>query len=172
MQWSKQNKLAESLICPSLKERLRFHSTNYNKTYDNVGRCWITVDKVEIFNACTMTWVKTYYGLANEIREANNCLDYTDPSQKKGYYGAYDSADAIVREKGIHSQGEFEAALKEWTSLSIEDSFASDNPLIRAFAMVDRRLGKRRLQQIVLTDSEHPLVRALYQLRCDAEGLS
>lgn len=119
-----------------------------------------------------MTWIKTCYDLANEIREVNNCLDYIDSSQERGYYEAYRSAGTAAKEKGIHSQGEFEAALQEWTLLSIEDSLASDNPLIRAFAMVDRRLGKRRLQKIVLTGGEHPLIRILYQLRCDAEGTS
>lgn len=38
-------------------------------------------------------------------------------------------------------------------------------------AMIDRRLGKRRLRSIRLTSDEHPLVRELYTVRCLAEDV-
>jgi len=43
--------------------------------------------------------------------------------------------------------------------------------LIRAFAMLDSRLGKRRLRTLRLANDEHPLVRQFYDLRCEAEGI-
>jgi hypothetical protein len=39
---------------------------------------------------------------------------------------------------------------------------------IRAFAMLDHRLGKRRLRTMDLSGEPH-LVRAMYPLRCEAE---
>ena len=48
----------------------------------------------------------------------------------------------------------------------------SENPLVRIFALLDRRLGKRRL--LALEDSmeqELDWVRAFYVIRMQAEGL-
>ena len=55
---------------------------------------------------------------------------------------------------------------------SIEKSLVSDNPIVRIFAILDRRLGKRRL--LALEDSmeqELDWVRAFYVIRMQAEGL-
>jgi hypothetical protein len=42
---------------------------------------------------------------------------------------------------------------------------------VRALAIIDRRVGKRRLRMLEVGPLEHPLVRQLYQLRCEAEGV-
>lgn len=55
---------------------------------------------------------------------------------------------------------------------SIEKSLVSDNPIVRIFAILDRRLGKRRL--LALEESmgqELDWVRAFYVIRMQAEGL-
>jgi len=62
--------------------------------------------------------------------------------------------------------------MEQWAGLSLDDALVSENPIVRALSMVDRRLGKRRLRQIDLTNGEHPLVRMLFRLRCDAERLT
>ena len=54
--------------------------------------------------------------------------------------------------------------------LSIDDILASENVLIRAIGMLDRRLGKRRLPALA-GSVNHPLVRLLYVFRCEAEGI-
>ena len=56
--------------------------------------------------------------------------------------------------------------------LSIDEALKSDNIFIRAFAMLDSRLGKRRLRTMHLSDDEHLLVRQFYDLRCEAEGIT
>jgi len=61
-------------------------------------------------------------------------------------------------------------ALFDFLNLSINDAIKSDNPIIRAFATLDRRFGRRRLD--AFDDSkEHPLVKTLYRFRCKAEGV-
>ncbi|GAB6254935.1 hypothetical protein PSKAS_04570 [Peribacillus sp. N1] len=54
-QWSKVKKKIESFICDSLKNRVQFTVTNYRKAHDRLGRAFITVDKKEILNMCTIT---------------------------------------------------------------------------------------------------------------------
>lgn len=37
--------------------------------------------------------------------------------------------------------------------------------------MLDRRLGKRRLTNLVFSQDTHPLVIKFYNIRCDFEGI-
>jgi hypothetical protein len=62
-------------------------------------------------------------------------------------------------------------ALESYLNLSIEDALCSSNTIIRAIAMLDRRVGKRRLQQVVIDATTHPFIMQLYTLRCTAEHL-
>jgi hypothetical protein len=72
-------------------------------------------------------------------------------------------------QKYISEKAEFEQALGHMLTLSSEQMLASQNAIVRALAMLDRRLGKRRLREMELSDDEHPLVRQFYDLRCEAE---
>jgi hypothetical protein len=82
------------------------------------------------------------------------------------YWGTSDPPQKYVSEKG-----EFEQALGSMLSLSVNAMLVSENEVLRALAMLDRRLGKRRLRTLHLGDDEHPLVRLFYGLRCEAEGI-
>jgi hypothetical protein len=53
-------------------------------------------------------------------------------------------------------------------SSSLEDALASPSPFIRALALLDRRVGKRRLR-LMEVENEHPIVRELFALRWTAE---
>ena len=55
---------------------------------------------------------------------------------------------------------------------SIEKSLVSDNTIVRIFAILDRRLGKRRLLALEESmEQELDWVRAFYVIRMQAEGL-
>lgn len=56
--WSKTKKYLENLLCESLKGRVEFHCSNY-RMHDGIGRIYITVDKKEIYNMCTLK--RDYY---------------------------------------------------------------------------------------------------------------
>lgn len=77
----------------------------------------------------------------------------------------------MLHEQGILTRAEFDDALWQSLSLSIDDALRSGDVVIRAFAMLDSRLGKRRLRTMHLSDDEHLLVRHFYDLRCEAEGI-
>ena len=64
------------------------------------------------------------------------------------------------------------ADLKAYLRISIDDALKTDTPLVRALAVIDRRLGKRRLRSLDAGPDDHRLVRELYRLRCEAEGIS
>jgi hypothetical protein len=165
MQWSRLKALVESRLCDSLRGRLELHSTRYRGTHDDEGRAWITLDRKEIFSACSLTGWAEEARVARQLQAAGNCLDYRDPQQLPGYREACRQACEIVQRQGIHTQYQFYRALNDSLNLSVEDALASPNGLIRAFAIVDKRLGKRRLAQVVIGRDEHPLVRRLYEIR-------
>ena len=81
-------------------------------------------------------------------------------------------AHAFALEQGAFDQKVFYEAFGIFDNQSIEKSLMSENPLVRIFALLDRRLGKRRL--LALEDSmeqELDWVRAFYVIRMQAEGL-
>ncbi len=172
MRWSKLKQLVEDRMADSLQRRVEVHSTWYRRLgHDHLGRTWITIDKHEMANMCDLRYWNQYAPLMSEIRVANNATDYRDPAQWTQYYAAYDQAEALLHQQGVYDRGDCNRLLASYLHLSVDDALRSDEVLIRALAMLDSRLGKRRLRTLHLADDEHPLVRQFYDLRCEAEGI-
>lgn len=60
----------------------------------------------------------------------------------------------------------------EFDNQSIEESLKSDNLIVRIFAVLDRRIGRRRLilmKETIADESE--IFREFYAIRAKAEGL-
>jgi hypothetical protein len=70
---------------------------------------------------------------------------------------------------GEHDQWSLHDALASYLDLRVEQALVSPDPLHRALAMIDRRLGRRRFEALELLPEEHPWVRQLHALRADAE---
>ena len=69
-----------------------------------------------------------------------------------------------------YTDEEFCAALETYRNQDITKSIFSKNPLVRMFAILDRRIGKRTLIKIKETLNEQPdWLKKFYQLRLDAE---
>ena len=170
--WSKLKKDLEERLADSLKDRVQYHITHYGSgdSYTN-SRGWITLDGQEVINASTTKFLTKYYRVAHEVRVINNTLDYRDAIQRAGYYDAYEQAERVAHQDGHFSMADFILACETYVSLSIDEARSSQNMLIRAFSMFDRRLGKRQLAKVERADFEHQLVRKFYQIRCEAEGL-
>jgi hypothetical protein len=169
MQWSKLKKQVESRFASSMAGRVELRTTNYRHTHDSEGRGWITIDKEEVHNFCTFKFWIEQNALLEGIRSANNVTNYRDPAQRAGYYHAYEQAEAILDQRGVRSQGWFEESLRDYLSLTLEEGLASTNFLHRALAVIDKRLGKRRLKVLQLSPGEHPLVSRFLELRRAAE---
>ncbi len=73
---------------------------------------------------------------------------------------------------GLLDQCCFYQAFTEFDHQSIEKSLASDNLLIRIFVLLDRRVGKRRLQKMGLEMNHKPtVIQMFYTIRVEAEGI-
>ncbi len=154
MVWTKLKKTAEALFADSLKGRIEYHLTRYGNGISYfMSRGWITLDKEEIANFSTIKRVRESYELTGEW--------YSDKQQ------AIDTLDR----RGIFTRDDFVNALEKYVGMQVEDAVQSSNPIIRAIAMFDRRLGKRRIGALSLREDEYRLVTTFYRIRCQAEGL-
>jgi hypothetical protein len=152
MKWSKLKKLAEELLAETLKKRVAYNLTRYGPGESYImNRGWITFDKEEIMTCSTIKSDMESYKLT-EI----DCTDYKKISEQ-------------LHKQGIFTRHDFVSALEEYVSLKVNDALKSENPIIRAIGMFDRRLGKRKLKEIKLAVDEHKFVKKFYQIRCQVE---
>ena len=172
MKWSKSKKALEKLFAESVKKHVQFYVTQYGpgQSY-TMARGWVTWDGQEIANFSSVEHMTETYQMSAQIREANHTTDFRDAEQHDGYNLAYNEARRIVQKKGIFSRDQFQDAVETYLSLSIEEALNSDNLIIKALSMFDRRLGQRRLIKLQIGDSEPALVKLFYRLRCQADEL-
>lgn len=73
---------------------------------------------------------------------------------------------------GYFCNEDFYTAFDEFDNQSIEKSLCSDNLLVRIFAILDRRVGKRKLIAIGNGISKEPeLFKLFYDIRVKAENI-
>jgi len=149
MQWSKVKSRVKSLITPELQDRIDFHLTSYRGSHDGADKVWITIDGKRIFSC------KHYQ------HEWASFAAY-----RSGLRG--DEVKSVLREVQIHSPEDFGTAMRLYLTMPVTVALSSPDPLIQAFAIVDRRIGKRSLAKLDLSNCKHALVKAFYELRCDS----
>ncbi|WP_232700067.1 SF0329 family protein [Brevibacillus daliensis] len=170
LQWSKVKKKLDRFICDSLKNRVQFHVTNYRKAHDQRGRAFITVDKKEILNMCTLTSNIEMYRKEWEIKHTQN-IEY-DVSNRNQNYEIGKHAHEMIKAEGIFAQYDFFDAVEEYFNLPVEKALKSDDMVIKILSLIDRRVGKRTLQgmkESILDEKE--IIQYFYKLRCEAEGV-
>jgi hypothetical protein len=171
MQWSQLKKRIEATFADTVKGRVEVFCTRYRHAHDGAGESWVTIDGKQIRKMGTLQYRLAKGTMALQLTKARDGLDYTNPDQNSGYRHAHAEAEQATHDRGIFSAYEFNGALFDYLNLSIDDALASDNPIIRAFALLDRRFGKRRLLEFVPT-GQRPFIQRLYDFRRVAEGLA
>lgn len=188
MAWSKTKQLLESFLSPSLQGRVEYRATSYRYLPDKAGQCYITVDKKEIFNmnnaAAMIRWYQTEQEIKNDP-EIQIPLSEEDiaviRTESKGTVPE-DRLRIIARNRKISeyakellaaqtalSKSDFYTAANKFLSISIEESLESKDILLNVLALIDRRLGKKRL--LSMSDKiklKHPVVQYFYGLRVNA----
>ena len=151
----------EERVTPQLRGRVELHSTRYRRSADQEGRAWITVDGREVFSMATVTHLVPLWERAAAVAAANPDLSREAANSR---------AVAEFAAEGRFTQTTFYRSLDEYLNLSIERALNSPNVLIRALALIDRRLGRRRFEALSLAAGEHDLVRLFCGLRAAADG--
>lgn len=160
MRWSKLKQRVEECFADAVKGRVEVWNTRYRHAYEQDGEAWISVDGRRLHSISTQGFLKDEW------------IAKGSPDYRKGESSTRDRQEVV---DDLHASGSMElwvanSALFDYLSMSLEDALASDIALIRAIAILDRRLGKRRLA--TLDTSQAPaFIQELYRFRCDCEGL-
>ena len=157
--WSNLKKQMNDLLCDSLKDKISYFYTSYHEVHNAYGRATINYNKKELV---AFSWVEMY---AQE-REVSQLY----------YEGKKVSYGELEKEKWMPEcklcDADFINSLTIYLKTDITTSLNSDNYLLRVFAYMDRRVGKRTL--IKIKDEVEKLpewVKQFYQIRCKADGI-
>ena len=161
MSWSgMRRKLENEYLATSLRGHIRYYATSYSKSPDHEGRAAILLDGKEIIAGCY------YY---NWLKAAFFPQDARYERRMKEEMAFMD--DTAVQ-LGVFDQRSFYEAFSIFDNQNIEESLASENMLVRIFAILDRRVGKRRLNKIKQgIDGEEKTFRTFFEIRAAAERL-
>ena len=157
MKWSKLKQQVEARFADSVRTHAAIHITRYGPGVSStMTRGWLTWDGAEVLSFSTIAWL-----------QAERAVVANQPDS-----GAPGAIHDQLQQDGIFSRFGLTDASETYLSLSIDAAISSPDHLIRAVAMFDRRMGKRRLQQMGIDETTHPFVKQLYDLRCRAEQLT
>lgn len=150
--WSNLRKiLEEDRLCPALRGRVQYFMTRYHDAHDDEGRLCIRVDGKEYLNS----------HMLNIRAMSPDGMWYWREKQEQIEKGLFDNLEML---------NAIEIYMDE---LTIDEALSSENPLIRLFAVLDRRVGKRRLPQLAAAMKDEPeWLRFFYRLRLEAEGFT
>lgn len=154
MKWSKLKKTIEDKFTDEVKGRVNIFTTRYTTGSFFMVRGWITIDKVEIANFSTPE-------NSNKFGWNTPDIDKRIPDEER--------SDGKAVEKGEFSQWDFMDACWSYININIEEALASENPILRSFAVIDKRCGKRRLK-LIDKSNLHPLVLKLLNFRLECES--
>ncbi len=157
MQWSKLKRQIKDRVCPELRDRIDFHVTRYREATNDGNEAWITYDGNKIFGA---GYYHRFVPLWNEWHlRKNEGLTVVDAQMLTKEIGER------LDEREVHSTTQLVGAMRSYLDMSVRDALKSDNPFIKALAIIDRRVGNRTLEKLEIDESEHSLVKAFYELR-------
>ncbi|GJM73380.1 hypothetical protein HMSSN036_55960 [Paenibacillus macerans] len=185
MSWSKLKQQLESFLSPALQGRVEYRAPGYRYLPDKSGICYISVDKKNILNMSDKTnfirWYQTELEIKNDPEIQIPITSDDIEAVRKDTKGPVPEDRLIViarsRKSSEHakellsaqaslSKSNFIVVANKFLSTSVEDSMESHDILLNILALVDRRVGKKRI--LNMSDQmklKHPIVQYFYELR-------
>lgn len=160
MRWSQLKKQLQDRFARSVAASIDLNQTRYRHSHDQEGEFWISLHGSRIFSVGSLSYLSSLGALT-----AKNRADGATPAQ------AFELAWPVMDSTGMFLLEQMNKDLFCSLSLTVEQMSEHNNPVIRAFAVIDARFGKRRLAAFD-PSSEHPLVQKLHNLRLEAEGIA
>lgn len=165
--WSGMRKyLEKDMLASSLQGRIRYGCTTY-----------VGMDGCRIFEVCIdgvqvkrFSWetVNTYFIDSGFTKNPA-------PGGISEYWAEFWPLleKYPIDQRTEYTDEEFCEALEAYRNQAIQESIFSSNPIIRMFAILDRRVGKRTLQNLRDCIEDQPQwLRRFYLLRLNAEAVN
>ncbi|MBS7787666.1 hypothetical protein KIH23_10185 [Flavobacterium sp. CYK-55] len=164
MMWSKIKKNVENHFAERLKGRIQLYTTTYTKDWyagEIANRGWITVDGEEVVDFSTLGSFHINR-LVYHDTTPTNCVTLEKIHNER--------TSGKLIEKGEFSKYDLTNCCYAYLEMNIEECLLHESPIINMLAVLDKRLGKRRL--LKLNDQNlHPLVRFFLDIRLDSEKI-
>lgn len=164
--WSGMRKyLEKEMLAPSLKGKIRYNATTY---IGMDGDCIfdLYVDG-EVFKRFSFETVNSYF-IENKI--SKNQAPFGAGDYWEGFWDNMEKYP--IKDRTEYTDQEFCQALDEYRNQPIDLSLKSDNPLVRMFAILDRRIGKRTLIKLIPSlNDQVEWLKDLYKLRLKSENI-
>ncbi|RXZ79793.1 hypothetical protein EBB07_21410 [Paenibacillaceae bacterium] len=185
MSWSKMKQNLESFLCPALHGRVEYRSTSYRYLPDKAGICYISVDKKNVLNMSDTTnlikWYQTEQEIKNdsemdipisheEIEAVRTAMNGKVPEERLKVMARSKKRSELAKElcsaQSTLSKSNFVVVATKFLATSIEESMESKDILLNILALVDRRVGKKRILNMAeKIKLKHPIVQYFYELR-------
>jgi len=171
-----RKRLEQDLLSESLRGRVRYFITKYTKAHDEEARMAIVVDGKEVIKANVFDFYKAMNPVYDQLKIEHN-VEKRVVSYENGFEILNDNENNEIEdlaEKRLVNEGVFAVysitdALDIYLHQSIDKSLQSDNPVVRMFAVLDRRVGKRTLDKLKgEIDKQPEWLQFFYKLRIDA----
>ena len=164
--WSGMRKyLEKEMLAASLQGRVRYNCT----TYIGMDNCHIFEVYLDDKMVKQFSWetINSYFinqGLKQNMNPVG-LQEYWD-----GFWSLLD--EIPLQSRTEYTDDEFCDALEEYRNQKIQVSIHSENTLVRMFAVLDKRLGKRTLEKVKETIISQPeWLQSFYRLRLDSEHI-
>lgn len=157
--------LEKEMLAAPLQGRVRYNCTRY-VGMDNCHIFEVYIDD-KVIKRFSWETVNSYF-IDQGLKQNNDPVgiqEYWD-----GFWSLLD--DIPLEYRTEYTDDEFCGALEEYRNQKIQDSINSENTLVRMFAVLDRRLGKRTLQKAKEAITDQPdWLKSFYRLRLDSEHI-
>ena len=131
-----RNKLTDYL-CEPLRDRITYFLTRYHKVHNSYGRAVIMLDKEEII---AFSW--------NEMHRQDFDLSQLYALNGTSYEDGEKQLKPQWDKNCTYCEMDFLKAATAFLNMSIREALNRDNCIIRIFAILDKRVGKKTLQKI------------------------
>lgn len=162
--WSGMRKyLEQDMLAKSLQGRVRYRCTEY-----------VGMDGCRFFDICIDgKQIKRFsWETVNSYFIDNGYTSNKKPIGREEYWAEFwQLLDKYpISHRTEYTDEEFCDALEKYRNQDIQKSLHSNNPLIRMFAIFDRRVGKRTLTKLKIEcDNQPKWLQQLYSIRFEAE---
>jgi hypothetical protein len=176
MRWSKLRKSVEECLADEVKPIVTIHMTSY-RNHDGYSRSWIEINKKEVVSFSDVDALdyrgSTYHELTIELFSTldSKILKYAGNGIKTNPdIPCSERSPGVLAELGEFSSSDFTKACFEHVTASRSKSITSRHPLLRALAVIDRKVGLKKVEAAV--NDIHPLVAYLANARLQASKCS
>ena len=149
--WSGLKKQLSSFLCDSLKDKISYFYTTYHEVHNAYGRATISYNKKELV---AFSWVEMY----------------------EQEYDMYDNPKEELKDKWMMEctlcEKDFLKSVTTYLNTDVQTALTSDDYLLKVFAFMDKRVGKRTLVKIKNEVEKLPeWVKEFYNIRCKEENI-